>query len=115
MIALNDAAETVSAVQLQEMADELSIEPSVLASAVSTWHRERTKAKEKRDRRKAFYRWQLIPFLALNTFLILLDISLAGTITWAIYPLLGTGISLFFNPCSQNSGTRLFGTQSPES
>ena len=102
-IALNNDADTVSAAQLQEMADELSIEPSVLASSVETWQQEKSDEKEKRVRRKAFYRKQLVPFLALNTFLILLDISLAGTITWAIYPLLGTGVSLFFKPCRKSA------------
>ncbi|MEM6451235.1 MAG: 2TM domain-containing protein [Cyanobacteria bacterium P01_D01_bin.105] len=98
-IALSKSSDAVSPHQLQEMADELSIEPSVLVDSVEAWKLEKSREGKKRDRRKFFYRYQLTPFLALNTFLILLDISLAGTITWSIYPLLGTATSLFFKPC----------------
>jgi len=107
-IALGDSVDTVSGYQLSEMADELMIEPSVLARSIDAWQRTKYRQAEKRDRRKAFYRQQLIPFLALNTFLILLDISLSGTLTWAIYPLLGTGASLFMKPCRRSAQEREF-------
>ncbi len=81
------------------MANELVIDDSALEQAITTWQTEQENQRQKRQRRQDFYQQQLLPYLGVNTFLILLNISIAGTLTWAIYPLLGWGVSLFFGPC----------------
>lgn len=91
--------DTFSEVQLQEMAHELTIDDLALNGAITAWQTEKEKLYKKRQQRQSFYRYQLLPYLAANTFLILLNVSISGAITWAIYPLLGWGISLFFGPC----------------
>ena len=92
---------TFSSVALSDMAQELGLNDSDLAQAIKVWRSEKglaaKKAAEtlqKQRQRQRFYRWELMPYLAVNTFLLLLNFSLAGAITWAIYPLLGWGLGL---------------------
>lgn len=84
----------LSAEQLREMADELLIGETTLRHAIDEWYTHKVKEIEKQQQRKRFYRQELLPYLGVNTFLILLDISITGGITWSIYPLLGWGASL---------------------
>ena len=51
-------------------------------------------AQKKQRQRQAFYRYELFPYLVVNAFLEGLNIAIAGSITWAIYPVLCWGASL---------------------
>ena len=99
ILAIAQNKDTFSKAQLQEMAHELVIDDLALEQAIATWQTDKEKQYKKRQHRQDFYRQQLLPYLAVNTFLVLLNVSTAGTITWAIYPLLIWGISLFFGSC----------------
>lgn len=98
-LAMDNAAhddETFSAVSLAEMARELGIGDGVLSQSVKKWQLEKVEgekravvSRQKQQRRERFLRYEVMPYVAVNTFLIVLNVSLAGAITWAIYPLLG--------------------------
>ncbi|MEN8446555.1 MAG: 2TM domain-containing protein [Cyanobacteria bacterium J06555_13] len=85
-------------VPIEEIAAELSIDDASLRYAVDAWRSQQTQMQQKRQRRQRFYQRSLLPYLAVNAFLILLNISLSGAVTWAIYPLLGWGLGLLLNP-----------------
>jgi hypothetical protein len=94
--------------QLEEMATELGIAPEALQAAEQEWLRQRGEESDRRKfdayRRRAF-KAHLIPYLAVNTFLILLNLVTTPGNFWAIYPLLGWGLGLFFQ------GWRTFQTE----
>ena len=86
--------ESSSAVQLEEMAKDLSIDRATLDYAVDVWRSHKVNKQEKQQRRQRFHRYELLPYLIVNGFLLVLDISIAGGVTWSIYPLLGWGLGL---------------------
>ena len=86
--------------QLVEMATELGISPETLQDAEQEWLAQRDGARERRlfnaYRRKKF-RAHLIPYLAVNTFLVLINLTTDRSYFWAIFPILGWGLGLFFH------------------
>lgn len=94
ILAIAMAKDIVKESQLKEMAAELSVDDASLQYAIDAWQQQKVAAQKKHRQRQRFYRWSLFPYLAVNTFLIVLNISIAGTVTWAIYPLLGWGVGL---------------------
>ncbi|MEO1393109.1 MAG: 2TM domain-containing protein [Cyanobacteria bacterium J06634_5] len=123
-----DEAETFSAETLQEMADELLIDEDALDRAIAQWRSQQwrtqqgvedqsewsteptqlreaalaaqTQIQARRLRRQRFYRQELVPYVAVNSFLMVLNFSMSGAITWAIYPLLGWGLGLILGVTS---------------
>lgn len=118
-----DEAETFSAETLQEMADELLIDEDALDRAITQWRTQQgvedqsewsteptqlreaalaaqTQIQARRLRRQRFYRQELVPYVAVNSFLMVLNFSMSGAITWAIYPLLGWGLGLILGVTS---------------
>ena len=91
---------TVSREQLAEMATELGISPENLAFAEQEWLAQRQEEQERQAyntvRRRRF-RSHLVPFLAVNTFLSLINTLTGVNHFWAVYPLLGWGLGLFFH------------------
>lgn len=89
--------------QLLEMASELGISTDVLQAAELEWQSNRDELQERKSfnayRRRAF-KAHLIPFLAVNTFLIVLNLITSPGYFWAIFPLLGWGLGLFFQALS---------------
>lgn len=89
--------------QLVEMASELGISPDVLQQAELEWQSKRDQEHERKSfnafRRRAF-KAHLIPYLAVNTFLILINLVTTPQYFWAIFPLLGWGLGLFFHGLS---------------
>ncbi|EDX84457.1 hypothetical protein S7335_2154 [Synechococcus sp. PCC 7335] len=83
-----------SEAQLNEMAKELSIDEATLNYAVESWTVQKAQQQKKQQRRQRFYRFELLPYLSTNTFLLILNVWIAGAVTWAIYPLLGWGLAL---------------------
>lgn len=94
ILAIAMGRESSSETQLREMAQDLSISDADLTYAMEKWALEKTQQREKLQRRQRFYRRELLPYLAVNALLIGINISVAGAITWAIYPLLGWGAGL---------------------
>jgi hypothetical protein len=86
--------------QLSEMASELGISPEMLQSAEQEWQAQQSKDKQRqtfnRFRRQAF-KAHLIAYLAVNVFLIAINLLTSPRYFWAIYPILGWGLGLFFH------------------
>jgi 2TM domain len=89
--------EAFSAAQLEEMAAELGISTQDLQAAKAEWLTQRDTI-QKRQRVNAYKRRgfmaHLIPFVAVNLFLILLNLATTPQRFWAIYPFLGWGLGL---------------------
>lgn len=83
---------------LLEMASELGVSAEALQLAEQEWLSEQQQARDRSAfnayRHRAF-KSHLISFLAVNTFLILLNLVASPGSFWAIYPLLGWGLGLF--------------------
>lgn len=94
ILAIAMERESSAPASLQTMAAELSIDEESLSYAVDVWQRQQARAKAKQQRRRRFYQQSLLPYVIVNVFLIVLDISISGGITWSIYPLLGWGAGL---------------------
>lgn len=95
--------------QLKEMAAELNISAEVLAQAEATWQAaaaERQGAIAAAQQRRKAYRQQLVSYLVVNTGLILINLATSGTVSWAIYPLLGWGLGLCLGPNQTTCGQR---------
>jgi 2TM domain len=95
--------------QLKEMAAELNISAEVLAQAEATWQTaaaERQGAIAAAQQRRKAYRQQLGSYLVVNTGLILINLATCGTVSWAIYPLLGWGLGLCLGPNQTACGRR---------
>lgn len=89
--------EEFSREQLLEMASELDISPDTLQFAEHEWlaQRQETQAQQTLStcRRKGF-KAHLIPYIAVNTSLVFLNLITCPTYFWAVYPLTGWGLGL---------------------
>lgn len=93
--------------QLLEMASELGISPETLQQAEEEWIAQQEsdqvsfqeaeqRRKFNRFRRQAF-KAHLISYAAVNVFLIAINLLTSPSYFWAIFPLLGWGLGLFFH------------------
>lgn len=86
--------------QLLEMAAELGIPPETLHQAEQEWLAQQGEARDRRVfqayRRQAF-KAHLGSYMAVNLFLIMINLITDDDTFWAIYPLLGWGLGLFFH------------------
>lgn len=83
--------------QLFEMAAEMNVSPELIEQVEQDWRqRQQQKAQEqaRRSRQRKQFQQELITYVAVNGGLILLNLATAGTVTWAIFPLLGWGFGL---------------------
>lgn len=99
-----------SRTQLEEMAADLNISPDLLTKAEATWQQElaqRQAAEALKQKQRQHYRHQVGSYVAVNTGLILLNLATCGTVSWAIYPLLGWGLGLCFGPCKSPKNSKL--------
>lgn len=83
--------------QLLEMAAEMNISADLLDQVEQNWRqRQQQKAQEqaRKQKRRRLLRQQLITYAVVNGGLMVLNLVTAGTITWAIFPLLGWGLGL---------------------
>jgi hypothetical protein len=86
--------------QLQEMAAELGIDSNALKIAQQEWMSQRQRDDRHQEiakRRKRAFMAHLIPYLAVNTFLVVLNLVTTPGTFWAIYPIIGWGLGLFFH------------------
>jgi 2TM domain len=86
--------------QLIEMASELGISSNILKTTEQNWLAQQEEERSQRTfntfRRKAFWA-HFVSFLAVNLFLILLNLITSPSYFWAIFPVLGWGLGLFFH------------------
>jgi hypothetical protein len=85
--------EDFSRAQLEEMAADLSIDLPLLEQAEQQWQQAEA-ATQQRQRRRAARRRAWVTYGLGSVGMLALDIATAGTITWAIYPILGWGLGL---------------------
>lgn len=89
-----------SRAQLLEMASELGIPLETLHQAEQEWLAQQGEEHDRRSfqayRRRAF-KAHLVPYIAVNLFLIMINLITDDDNFWAIYPLLGWGLGLFFH------------------
>ena len=83
--------------QIEDIAQELSIEKGEIAYAIETWQSQKLKAKKQQQRRQQFYKYELVPYLVVNAFLVWLNLSISGTLSWVIYPLMGWGTAVLIS------------------
>ncbi len=91
------ASERFTRSQLLEMAAEMNISADLLDQVEQNWRqRQQQKAQEqaRKQKRRRLLRQQLITYAVVNGGLMVLNLVTAGTITWAIFPLLGWGLGL---------------------
>ncbi|MBD2505873.1 MULTISPECIES: 2TM domain-containing protein [unclassified Nostoc] len=86
--------------QLIEMASELGISSDILEKTEKKWLVQQEEERSRRTfntfRRRAFL-GHCVSFLAVNLFLILLNLITSPGYFWAIFPALGWGLGLFFH------------------
>lgn len=98
--ALTRQQEEYSRQQLLEMAAELGITPDVLQQAEQEWLCQRDEFHLRRSFNKQLrctFRAHLVPYLGVNTFLILLNLLATPRFFWSVYLLLGWGLGLFLH------------------
>ncbi|MEL6458992.1 MAG: 2TM domain-containing protein [Cyanobacteria bacterium J06621_15] len=92
--------ESFSEKQLSEMAAELGISSELLKTAEQEYLTQTKANKEKEARRETLrggFKAHLISFVAVNTFLVILNLTTTPRDFWAIYPLSGWGLGLFMH------------------
>ncbi|MEH2425169.1 MAG: 2TM domain-containing protein [Nostoc sp.] len=86
--------------QLIEMASELGISSNTLETTEQKWLAQQEEERLRRTfntfRNRAFW-GHFISFLAVNLFLILMNLITSPSYFWAIFPVLGWGLGLFFH------------------
>lgn len=96
--------------QLEDMADDLGISSAALMWAEQNCQELSPSApsdplRSTQPPKQQTFRQQLRTYAVVNAFLLVLNFTLAGSITWAIYPLLGWGLSLLlpgqYSPCTK--------------
>ncbi|MEM7713017.1 MAG: 2TM domain-containing protein [Cyanobacteria bacterium P01_A01_bin.68] len=92
--------ESFSGKQLSDMAAELGISSELLKTAEQEWLIQTKASKEQQARRKIMrrgFKAHLISFVAVNVFLVILNLSTTPSDFWAIYPISGWGLGLFMH------------------
>ncbi|MDZ8225306.1 2TM domain-containing protein [Nostoc sp. ChiVER01] len=86
--------------QLIEMASDLGISSDILKVTENKWLAQEEEERLQRTfntfRRRAF-RAHLVSFIVVNLFLIILNLITSPSYFWAIFPVLGWGLGLFFH------------------
>ncbi|MGD1854176.1 MAG: 2TM domain-containing protein [Leptolyngbyaceae cyanobacterium] len=101
-----DQQEGFSHSQLEDMANDLGISSTALMWAEQTSQASPSAPPNasQHSKQQAF-RQQLRTYAVVNGFLLILNFMLSGSITWAIYPLLGWGLGLLLSgqhsPCQK--------------
>ena len=86
--------------QIIEIASELGVSSESLQAAEQEWLKNNIEVKQEqmsnRQQRKGF-KSHLFAFLAINGFLVLLNLVVSPGYFWAIYPILGWGLGLLLH------------------
>ncbi len=99
--AVKDTAETdFSWETMLAMGAELGLSPDVLAAAEQRWQGVQQQ-EQRRQALRAQRSQQLRQYLGVNTLLVVINILVCGTVSWAIWPILGWGAGLLLPKCSE--------------
>ncbi|MEH2313080.1 MAG: 2TM domain-containing protein [Nostoc sp.] len=86
--------------QLVEMASELGISSNILETTEQKWLAQQEEERSQRTfntfRRRDFWT-HFVSFIAVNLFLILLNLITSPSYFWSIFPVIGWGLGLFFH------------------
>ncbi|MEL6163248.1 MAG: 2TM domain-containing protein [Cyanobacteria bacterium J06628_3] len=92
--------ESFSRKQLSEMATELGISAELLKTAEQEWLTQTKASKEQKARREIVrkgFKAHLTSFVAVNVFLVIINLTTTPGYFWAIYPISGWGLGLFMH------------------
>ena len=84
----------ISEQQLIEIASEVGISEATLQQAEQVWSMQQKAQEKQTKRRQAFIRLNLIPYLTVSIFLVLLNLVTSPRCFWSIYPILGWGLGV---------------------
>lgn len=87
----------ISRDQLFEMATELGLSCETVQKAEQQWVAQQAglqRKAEQRSHRQQALRSQLIPYLFVNTLLVIINLSTTPHDFWSIYPILGWGLGI---------------------
>lgn len=90
----------VSREQIIEIASELGVSSQSLQAAEQEWLLQEVEVKKRQRfnaQRRGQFKSHLIAFLGVNGFLIVLNLLTSPAYFWAIFPILGWGLGLFFD------------------
>lgn len=94
---------SISLDNIYDIAKELNIDPAAVQNAVNEFESkgdiEAIREEFIRKRRKSFFD-HLTSYLAVNSFLVILNL-ITGDFFWAIFPILGWGLGVFFDGMSK--------------
>ena len=99
-IARHHTEEELSRQQLWEIAAELEISDSIIQSAERDWLERKALDSQRRSfdlHRRQKFQQKLTKFAIINTFLILFNLIVAGTLSWSLYILLFWGLGVALN------------------
>lgn len=100
MEATSSKGDTLSESEIIRIAEELGIDQNQVRIAMredaSVTQFENAKIIWKKKKKREFYQ-HLTSYAIVNTFLVGLNVVLIGSISWAIFPILGWGIGLTFD------------------
>lgn len=86
--------------QIIEIASELGVSSESLIAAEKEWLSKEVEVKKQQmsnHQKRQEFKSHLIGFMIVNGFLILLNLFTSSSYFWAIFPLLGWGLGLFFH------------------
>ncbi|MEM6611176.1 MAG: 2TM domain-containing protein [Cyanobacteria bacterium P01_C01_bin.72] len=99
-IANHHTEEELSRQQLWEIAAELDIDTNTIQAAEKGWltkkEGDRLRSQFNLVRRQRFQQ-KLVKFAIINTFLVFLNLLIAGTLSWSLYVLLSWGLGVALN------------------
>ncbi|AFY32647.1 2TM domain-containing protein [Calothrix sp. PCC 7507] len=90
----------VSRQQIIEIASELGVSSESLQAAEQEWLIQEIEVKKRQkfhSQRRGEFKSHLIAFIGVNGFLIVLNLLTSPAYFWAIFPILGWGLGLFFD------------------
>ncbi|NER83499.1 MAG: 2TM domain-containing protein [Leptolyngbya sp. SIO1D8] len=92
--------------QLQEMAADLNIAPEVLTVAEQNWRSHQAEIAQQteqlqKQQHQHYQAW--IQYGLGSALLIGINVATAGTITWAVFPVLGWGLGVCLDQCDRDA------------
>jgi hypothetical protein len=90
----------VSREQIIEIASELGVSSASLQAAEQEWLRQEVEAKKRQifnAQRRREFKSHLVSFVAVNGFLVALNLFTSPSYFWSVFPLLAWGLGLFLH------------------
>jgi len=95
---------SISTENIYDIAKELNIDPAAIQGAIYEYENkgdiDSIRDEFIKKRKKSFFD-HLTSYLAINSFLVIIDLVTGGGISWSIFPILGWGLGVFFDGMSK--------------